>query len=36
MKKFAVDIPVFDTLGDMSVVALGNMIAKVWMAAQGK
>lgn len=36
MKKFAVDMPVFDILGDMSVIALGNVIAKEWMAAQGK
>lgn len=32
MKKFGVDMPVFDILGEMSVTELGKVIAKEWKA----
>ncbi|ROV87828.1 hypothetical protein VMCG_10550 [Cytospora schulzeri] len=34
MKQFAVEVAVFDILGDMSIVALGNYITKEWLAAR--
>jgi Phosphopantetheine attachment site. len=33
MKKFGVDMPVFDILGEMSVTEIGKVIAKEWKAA---
>lgn len=34
MRQFAVEVAVFDILGDMSIVALGNLIIKDWLAAR--
>ncbi|KAK7754992.1 Type I Iterative PKS [Diatrype stigma] len=34
MKQFAVDVAIFDILGDMSIVALGNFITSEWRAAR--
>lgn len=34
LKQFAVDVAVFDILGDISIVALGNFIASEWRAAR--
>lgn len=34
MKQFAVEVAVFDILGDMSITALGNSITKEWRAAR--
>ncbi|KAI1662268.1 putative polyketide synthase [Daldinia decipiens] len=33
-KEFAVDVAVFDILGDMSIIALGNSIASEWREAR--
>nr|UPN67558.1 hypothetical protein [Pestalotiopsis sp.] len=35
MKQFAVEVAVFDILGDMSIVALGNLITRQWRASRG-
>lgn len=35
MKQFAVEVAVFDILGDMSIIALGSFITKEWRAARG-
>ncbi|KAL4865154.1 hypothetical protein BDV12DRAFT_211223 [Aspergillus spectabilis] len=35
LKNFEVDLPVFDILGEMSVVALGGVIAREWKSAAG-
>lgn len=34
MKQFAVDVAVFDILGDMSILALGNLITREWLNAR--
>ncbi|KAI1099779.1 hypothetical protein F4804DRAFT_69463 [Jackrogersella minutella] len=34
MKQFAVDVAIFDILGDMSIIALGNFIASEWQATR--
>jgi len=36
MKQFGVDVPVFDILGDSSIMALGSIIAQEWSKVQGK
>lgn len=36
MKTFAVDVSVFDILGDASMAAIGRMIALRWLEAQGQ